>query len=138
MHDMNMKVKDILKRQINDVTMKGDITPSELCCLKDSYEILAKMSEIEAMEDYGYSGSRMMNGNSYGYPNSYPNSYDGMSMRRGRGADGRYVSRGDSMSHHSVNDRMIAALEMELDTAQSDFERQKIMDEIRRLREMKD
>ena len=41
-------------------------------------------------------------------------------------------------SYHSVNDRIVANLERELDYAQSEFERKRIMDEIRRIREMKD
>jgi hypothetical protein len=67
--------------------------------------------------------------------------YDEMSMRRGRGADGRFVSMNDgysNRSYHSVNDRIIASLERELNGDISDFERKRIMDEIQRLREMKD
>lgn len=129
MHTTDMKVKEILKRQIDEVIAKGSIDPCELDCLEKSYSILAKMSTVEGMDEY-------LKGN---YPNSfgqmYPE-YPDMSMRRGRGMNGRFVSRDGSF--HSVNDRMVAALEMELDNATSQFERQKIMDEIRRLREMKD
>lgn len=130
MHNTDMKVKEILKRQIDEVVSKGSIDPCELDCLEKSYCILAKMSEVEAMDEYSRNP----------YPNSfgpmYPDTYGDMTMRRGRGMNGRFVSRNGSF--HSVNDRMIAALEMELDNATSDFERQKIMEEIRRLREMKD
>lgn len=78
-------------------------------------------------------------------------SYDSFeeSMRRGRGADGRFVSRNrdrsmdgdydrsydDGYSNHSVHDRMIASLEREMDMAKTDYERQQIQDEIRSLRE---
>lgn len=127
MHTTDMKVKEILKRQIDEVVAKGSIDPCELDCLEKSYCILAKMSEVEAMDEYSK------------YPNSfgqmYPE-YPDMTMRRGRGMNGRFVSRDGSF--HSINDRMIAALEMELDNATSQYEKQKIMDEIRRLREMKD
>ena len=61
---------------------------------------------------------------------------DGYSERRGRSpVTGRYISRGmDGMSGHSVEDRMIMALEEQMDGCKTEYERQKIEDEIRRLR----
>lgn len=121
MHELNYEVKRLLKRKIEEVVERGDINPTEIDCLKDAYEILYYMQATDTMEDYGdsYDGNSMR-------------MRDDMSMRRGRGADGRFVSR------HSVNDRIIANLERELDNTSSDFERKKIMDEIHRIREMKD
>lgn len=37
-------------------------------------------------------------------------------------------------SGHSIEDRMIASLENQMDTATSDYERQKIQEEINRIR----
>ena len=120
MYELNQEVKRLLKRMIRDVVEKGDISPTEVDCLKDSYEILYYMQATETMDEHSDS-----------YDSVHMRTHD-ESMRRGRGMDGRFVSR------HSVNDRIVASLEKELDYAESDFERKKLMDEIRRVREMKD
>lgn len=134
--------KSLLMKEIGKINAKGDISPSELDNLCKAYKTLREISTIEAMDDYGdqsYGRGRSMRiDNSYGY--DYP--MRGESYRRGRGADGRYVSRDGSYergySGHSVNDRMIASLEREMDMAESEYDRNKIMEEIRRLREKKD
>lgn len=125
MYETNQEAKRLIERKVREVVDKGDISPSEMCCIKDAYEALYYMTAAETMEDqYG--------DESYGRSMSHRHMDWDDSMRRGRGADGRYVSR------HSVNDRIIANLERELDSAQSEFERRKILDEIARIREMKD
>lgn len=150
MHDLNERVKRLLDQKVEEVINKGDISPSEMECIYKAYKTKYYMTTTEAMEDYGEDESSYRCGYSMGYPDPYMTS-----MRRGRGADGRYVSRGGNWndgydmsyandnrggnrSMHSVNDRIIANLERELNSDISDFERQKITDEIRRLREMKD
>jgi hypothetical protein len=139
MHDLNERVKRLLDQKVEEVINKGDISPSEMECIYKAYKTKYYMTTTEAMEDYGEDESSYRRGYSMGYPDPYMTS-----MRRGRGADGRYVSRdgnwndGYDRSMHSVNDRIIANLERELNSDISDFERQKITDEIRRLREMKD
>lgn len=124
MYETNQEAKRLIERKIHEVIEKGDISPSEMCCVKDAYEALYYMTAAEAME------------NSNSYSRSMMDWED--SMRRGRGANGQYVSRDGGRSYHSVNDRIVANLERELDYAQSEFERKRIMDEIRRIREMKD
>lgn len=50
---------------------------------------------------------------------------------------GRYVSRGysnEGYSGHSIEDRMIMALEQQMDAAKTDYERQMVEKEIQRLR----
>lgn len=132
MYETNQEAKRLIERKIHEVIEKGDISPSEMCCVKDAYESLYYMTAAEAME-----GSKSY-GNSYGdsYGNRSMSDWE-ESMRRGRGANGQFVSR-EGSSYHSVNDRIVANLEKELDYAQSKFERERIMDEIRRIREMKD
>ena len=77
--------------------------------------------------------------------------YDGMSYgdeswRRGRGANGQYVSRmyeppmenrsyANDYSGHSVEDRTIEMLEHQMDNAKSDYDRQFIQNQIRSIRE---
>ena len=128
MYETNQEAKRLIERKIHEVIEKGDISPSEMCCVKDAYEALYYMTAAETME------------NSKSYGESYGRSMMDWedSMRRGRGANGQYVSRDAGRSYHSVNDRIVANLERELDYAQSEFERKRIMDEIRRIREMKD
>lgn len=139
MHDLNERVKRLLDQKVEEVINKGDISPSEMECIYKAYKTKYYMTTTEAMDEYGEDESSYRRGYSMGYPDPYMTS-----MRRGRGADGRYVSRGGNWndgydrSTHSVNDRIIANLERELNSDISDFERQKITDEIRRLREMKD
>ena len=117
MYELNQEVKRLLKRMIREVVEKGDISPTEIDCVKDAYEVLYYMQATETMDEYGDS-----------YDSVNMRVRDDMSMRRGRGADGRFKS---MTSYHSVNDRIIATLERELDNAESEFERNKIMDEIR-------
>lgn len=156
MYETNEKVKQLLENKICEVVAKGDISPSEMECVEKAYKTLQSISTIEAMEEYGDNeersmrrGGRSMRGNQ-SYHGGYYEWEPEYSMTRGRGADGRYISRGgnyDRMSmtdsntqrsYHSASDRMIAALETELNDNISDYERQKIMEEIRRLKEMKD
>lgn len=124
MYETNQEAKRLIERKIHEVVEKGDISPSEMCCVKDAYEALYYMTAAETMENSNSYGRSMMDWED--------------SMRRGRGANGQYVSRDGGRSYHSVNDRIVANLERELDYAQSKFERERIMDEIRRIREMKD
>lgn len=124
MYETNQEAKRLIERKIHEVVEKGDISPSEMCCVKDAYEALYYMTAAEAMENSNSYGRSMMDWED--------------SMRRGRGANGQFVSRDGGRSYHSVNDRIVANLERELDYAQSEFERKRIMDEIRRIREMKD
>ena len=124
MYETNQEAKRLIERKIHEVVEKGDISPSEMCCVKDAYEALYYMTAAETMEDSNSYGRSMMDWED--------------SMRRGRGANGQFVSRDGGRSYHSVNDRIVANLERELDYAQSEFERKRIMDEIRRIREMKD
>lgn len=138
MYELNDKVYDLLEKKICEVVEKGDISPTEMECVEKAYKTLEAITTIEAMLEYGeedgYSmkrgRSRVSHRGSYpdehmwerGYPVSYKR--DGR-MRRGE-------------SYHSVNDRIVASLEAELNSDISDFERQRIMDEIRRIKEMKD
>lgn len=133
MYELNDKVYDLLEKKICEVVEKGDISPTEMECVEKAYKTLEVITTIETMLEYGEEdGYSMKRGRSRGYPDEhvwergYPVSYkkDGR-MRRGE-------------SYHSVNDRIVASLEAELNSDISDFERQRIMDEIRRIREMKD
>ena len=128
--------KSLLIREIGKINAKGDISPSELDNLCKAYKTLREISTIEAMDDYGdqsYGRGRSMRmDNSYGYPHSY----DRVPMGRPMSTDSYRYERG--YSGHSVTDRMIASLEREMDMAETEYDRNKIQEEIRRLREKKD
>lgn len=96
MADMNSML-DTMKTRTEEVFKcyadKQNWDEKDLKCAKEAAELYDKLQTIQMntgiwegiKEDGGYSGAR--------YPRiSYGND---MSMRRGRGADGRYVSRGD-------------------------------------------
>jgi hypothetical protein len=150
MYETNEEAKRVIDKEICELVKKGSLTPSEMECLKNAYKTLESITSIEAMGDYINNGdfsfrrgTQSMHDMYRGMPVAYGGdmSYDEMSMRRGRGANGRFVSMNDgysNRSYHSVNDRIIANLEHELNGDISDFERKRIMDEIQRLREMKD
>lgn len=73
----------------------------------------------------GYSAGQMNGMQNYGM--------DGMSNGRMRSpVTGRYISNG--YSGHSIEDRMIMALEQQMDEAKTDYERQLVEKEIQRLR----
>lgn len=112
---------DLLDRKINEVVDRGDISPTELECLYKASKTIYYLTTTDAMNDYSYDDiSRRPNWN-----------------MRGSWSGDDYSNRRGGKSYHSVNDRIIASLEREMDMASSDYERKKIEDEIHRLREMK-
>lgn len=137
---------------------KENWEPQDLKCAKEAAELYDKLQTIQMntgiwegiKEDGGYSGAR------------YPRISYGESYARGRGADGRYVSRGHEMhdggypydesmrgmsrgtgysdngrSMHSVKDQAIQRLEALMDSAESDYERQEIMKMIETIEKQK-
>ena len=117
--------------EVAKINEKGDLTPSEVDSVYKISNIMEKSVKAAAMlglmdEEYDYSYGELR-GNSY---------------MRGRSATtGRYVSRDYGMSRnmgghsgHSIDDRMIAALEQQMDMATSEYEKQRIMDQINQIR----
>lgn len=146
--DVIRNTKSLIFKEMEKINAKGDISSADLCNLKYASQTLTSLSTYEAMEnEYGDDasfamGRRSMRGNQ---------SYDGMSYgdeswRRGRGANGQYVSRmyeppmenrsyANDYSGHSVEDRTIEMLEHQMDNAKSDYDRQFIQNQIRSIRE---
>ena len=144
-NDMMNMLKERAEESLKYYAEKEDWKPEDLeharkavAMYDDICEVQMKTGIWEDMKDeYGTSGAR--------YPHiSY--GYDHDSYARGRdAATGRYVSRGrepmwhddrymDRTSVHSIEDRMIWALEQQMDSAKSDYERQLIEKEINRIR----
>lgn len=125
------RTEELMLKELRKINAKGDLTPQEVCNIKEMAEAVYKMLIVEAMAD---------DGNDY---SEYYSDDDGMrSMRRGRDMrTGRYISRrgmrsyeGDRMmSGHSLHDRMIAALEDTMDQAKSDYDRQQIKEWIHKI-----
>ena len=153
-----MDALEALEREIKGITKKETMSPTEvsnmkeaLCAAKSIMDIIGELPKDagdNASNGYSssyavrpgfkheseYSGAYFPREVYSGYPYSY---------RRGRSATtGRYVSRGehgtsygDDYSGHSINDRMVAAMEDMYDEAKTDHERQKIDTAIRMIRQ---
>ena len=128
MEKVLMKLQDLLIDELEKITAKNDISPSELDNAKKAMCVIKDIETTIAMKDSGY--SEMM-----------PYSMNRGSYARGRDAStGRYISRRGSMSmgedgysSHSIKDRMIAQLESMYDEAKGDHEKQLIDQWINRL-----
>lgn len=122
----------VAKKEVDKIVQKGDLTPAELDSV---YKVACVTEKIQSMI-----GDPMQSYGMYGrMPDPYVATYDGMSGTRMRSpVTGRYISRGSDMhngySGHSIEDRMIAMLEQQMDSAKSDYERQKIQEEIAHIR----
>lgn len=144
MHNALLKTKECMLNEIEKLNSKGGYDDRDLDNLMKATKVLINIEGIKGMEEYSdnsyYGMSKGMN------PESFRRSYDGMSMgmqypqmhMMPNGSwDGRMNSMGgyENRSNHSIEDRMIANLEQQMDMAQSEYERNKIMAEIRHIRE---
>lgn len=154
--DVIRNTKSLIFKEMEKINAKGDISSADLCNLKYASQTLTSLSTYEAMEkEYGDDASFAMGRRSMYGDQSYGGmSYGDESWRRGRGANGQFVSRAnepymggmsgdqsyrnsyaDGYSGHSVEDRTIAMLEHQMDEAKSDYDRQFIQNQIRSIRE---
>jgi hypothetical protein len=146
--DVIRNTKDLIFKEMQKINAKGDISSADLCNLKYASQTLTSLSTYEAMEnEYGEDASFAMNRRSMRGDQSYGGmSYGDESWRRGRGANGQFVSRmsdprvepyayAADYSGHSVEDRTIEMLEHQMDNAKSDYDRQFIQNQIRSIRE---
>ena len=114
----------LARDEVEKIVQKGDLTPGELENIYKATCIAEKLTKIQDMD------GEMSYGN-YGRYGDY-------SERRGRSpVTGRYISRGmnrGGYSGHSIEDRMIAALEDQYDNAHTDHERMLLQKEIDHIR----
>ncbi len=133
-----------LETDLRKLMAKSELTAADYDGIKKAMCIAGMISN--------YPGGMMdEEGMSYGYPMNYGGgSNRGYSMNSmGRDSygrmrspvTGRYISNGandgaytNGYSGHSVSDRMIMALEQSIQPDMNDYERQKVEEEIRRLR----
>ena len=138
-------LKSVIEREIDKVTAKGEIAPTEIKAVGEAVDILKDIETICAMKEYGqeddmysmenrgYSTRRMSRTYPAMYRDSYENrsynSYDDMYYDNNsykRDSMGRY-------SRHSEKEEMIDKLERKLKTAQNEQERRYIMECIEEL-----
>lgn len=136
-----------LEADLKKLIAKPELTPAD-------YDAFKKAMCIAGMIANYPGGVMDEEGMSYGYPMNHGGDYRGYSMNNSMGAmdrdsygrmrspvTGRYISNGmndgsyaNGYSGHSVNDRMIMALEQSIQPDMNEYERQKVEEEIRRLR----
>lgn len=167
MEDMEIltDLKKLIKKELRKNVEKGTLSPQEIDSVNKAVDALEKIAkteqickELDMMEKNSdmYSGAfynirnfpqmpQPMSYNSYGNymtPNwdsaSNHNMNSDWSGERGRNMrTGRFTSR-DNYSGHSINDRMVDQLEKMMDSANSEFERQQILDKIKMIRNSSD
>lgn len=118
-----------LERELTKLFSKSELTPNDWDAVKKAMCIAGMMRSYQSGEKYDEEG------NSYGYMSDpyYGNDYSAGRMRSP--VTGRYISSGmHGYSGHSIEDRMIMALEQQMDSAKTDYERQMVEKEIQRIR----
>lgn len=148
MKEVLYRTRDLLERKLDESVNQGNLNPTELDCMYKAVKTLGQIATIEAMEraQWTEEESRRLHGMGQGY--SYNDPYHmHESMARNRNAMGQFTSResgqgGNSYnqgySGHSVNDIMVQSLERAITPDMSEMERQRIMEQIRMIRERKD
>ena len=115
----------MLEDEVGRVTQKGDITPSELDNVYKAVKTMYYIKVIKAMDEFddGYSGKRMMI------------SYDGHPTFEHENSYGVYTRRGYSREdeHHDKKEEMRRHLEMAMNMADSEVERQNLREMLNKL-----
>lgn len=144
------KTEKKLESDLEKILSKPELTAADWDAVKKAWCIA---SMVEGYVEGTPVGEDGMSYGSYGmgrmhYGNQYPNQYantmgyssgEDYNMANGRmrsPVTGRYISNGmnNGYSGHSIEDRMIMALEQQMDAAKTDYERQIVEKEIQRLR----
>lgn len=152
-YEVYEKGRKVVVDELDKLFSKGSLSPAETEAAKTAVCLLKEMDEVfggEGMMDDGYSERRggRMSRRSYDWPSTDGRmpyreyaitSYDGRGGNQGggRGGSSRAMSRDgrSGYSGHSINDRVVEKLENLMDSAESDYERQKIREFIRFVRE---
>ncbi len=136
MNDVLCNAKRNLETAVAEINQKGPgMSSNELNNLHLALGCLCKISEIDAMDRNAYGDSsfgRMSYGSVHvptipGMP-SFNNMSYGYPDGRNQNGNANYMN---GHSGHSVKDRMIADLERMMDSTQSDYERQQILETIK-------
>lgn len=137
--DLLYKLDEMIEEELRKVVKKGEVAPNEWDNLKKVVCIMKEVKEVERMlNDDRYSNDNYSY-RSYNTPFTYRMTYDSdrrmdqngtMSHMRGRSkTTGRYMSRSDGRSMHSIKDRVVDQIERMYDEATTDHERN-VLDEM--------
>lgn len=130
MDKLAAKTMELLESCIEDMNKKKDLTPSDLEILCKAYKLRRELKMDDEMGmDEEWDNSSSMYSRRNVMPRVYMDSYAPMRSP----VTGRYISRDGGMSGHSLKDRMIAKLEEMYDEASSEYEREELRKEIRRI-----
>ena len=130
-------IKETLEEELKTFKKKGDIKPEDVKVIKDALCAIKEINEMNGSGTYS-EGTMRMNHMPYGTEGN-----TGYSGTNRSPVTGRYVSYGTypqynygvhGYSGHSINDRMVAALEPMYDMASSEHEKQVISNWINRIR----
>lgn len=135
-NDVLKRVDELIKRELDKMVAKGAMSAADLEACEKAVCILEKIKECEEMDMGEYSNSMRSYRDSYARGRN-PMNGQHMSMNNAYGPNPypSYVNADYGYSGHSIKDRMIDSLERMMDTAQTDYERQTVMEEIKKLRE---
>lgn len=153
-------LEELVTRELRKNVDKGSLNPAEIDAVNKAVNVLEKVESIYKIcdERKAMHETDSVSGTFYNIRNYPPEHHDmsygwddrmmsGRSMRNPM--TGRYMSyryddghsyahQNDTHSGHSVNDRMVDALERMMDTAKSEFEKQQILDKIKMIRNSPD
>lgn len=113
-------------QELVPLTQKQTLSPTEIKAGMDAACLLLKLEMLK-------NGNGDYEPDEMSYMSRGMNDWEHSGWMRSP-VTGRYVSRGNGYSGHSVNDKMIAKLEMAYDDAASQYEREEIRKEIDHLR----
>ena len=157
------KLRDIAKKELDELIKKGTLSPTEVEAAKNTVCLINEIDKL-TMKDEWHDETSGCHGMyyppyeySYGGGTRHTYSYDDRgathSMARGRDpVSGRYIGRGDDTtsgrrmygsfaydgrSGHSIEDRVIDKIEQMMDSAQSNYERERLNQFIRVIDSMK-
>ena len=134
MHEALHRTKECMLREIEKINSRGEMTDTDLDNLMKATKVLVNIDGIKGMEEYA-------DQNFYGYSKGVTPSYNHYPVHEPHVSYGPHMGYYNDMryeqghSNHSIEDRMIAGLEQQMDMAKSDYERQKIQAEIHHIRE---
>lgn len=130
MDKLAYKTMEILDECIGDMNKKKDLTSADLDMLCKAYEL---RRELKGDDEMGMDGEWDNSSSMYSRRNVMPRVYMDSYAPMRSPVTGRYISRDGGMSGHSLKDRMIAKLEEMYDEASSEYEREELRKEIRRI-----
>ena len=118
------ELKDKLCKELDEIARKGELGAGDLEIVHKLTDTIKNLDKIEMLEDGGYSqsGDWEIEGRAYNRGNSY--------ARRKRDSMGRYSRDGRMMrggySRHDAKEAMMEQMEMLMDQAGSEKEREAI------------